>query len=170
MNLAVARLVLTSVLFIGWLGYLGFQVATRPTTAGNRQLVVSHPQILASRIDVVANVPSEVGEVEVTVERVLYPEENSPVKVGDKITVTNIHQCQAPPQVDDRHPPHDWTGPGSYLLPVRPTADKKYEVAPIPPSPGFPGQNPDGGSWVRLYPATPEALAQYHTIKKPTKQ
>lgn len=61
----------------------------------------------------------------------------------------------------------DWVGEGDYLLPLRPTRlggeaqPGRYEVVPVPPSPGF--ERP----LLRAYPATAEALAQYAKVRKP---
>jgi hypothetical protein len=57
----------------------------------------------------------------------------------------------------------DVSGPGLYLVPLRRSPEHKggYEVAPVPPSPGF------NADLVRVYPATPEALAQYRRVEKP---
>jgi hypothetical protein len=160
MKPAVTRLVLTATLFLAWMGYLGFQVLTRPQTATGAPLVLSRPQILASQIDVIATVPEENGE-EVTVKEVLYPAEAS-LKAGDVIHVTNIRDCVALRNVGEK-PVKDWTGPRDYLLPLRPLPGKnKYEVAPIPPSPGFFTADPRP----RIYPANEAALAQYRHIAK----
>ena len=70
MTAPVARLALTVTLFLGWIGYLAYQVATRPTVPPGQPLdglalVVSRPQVEASEVDVVAKVPSGEGNVEV---------------------------------------------------------------------------------------------------------
>jgi hypothetical protein len=164
MKPAVIRLVLTAALFAGWLGYLGFQVATLPATAAGQPLILSRPQILSSEIDVIADVPDKSGKA--TIVEVLYPADA--LKAGDVIQVTNIGECAPPPTrgADGPLPPLDWQGPGRYLLPLRRHPDgKKYEVAPIPPSPGFfllGAVDPPS----RLYPDTPETRAQYHRIGK----
>ncbi len=169
MKPAVARLILTSALFAGWMGYLGFQVLTRPRMTkdlAGRPLVLSRPQILASRIDVVAEVNDTSGEATVT--EVLYPG-NTTLKPGDKIEVINIGECR-PPRLrgDGEKTSDDWTGPGSYLLPLRPLAGKsKYEVVPIPQSPGFPAPTSLEEPPPRIYPASPDALAEYRHIPKP---
>jgi hypothetical protein len=161
MKPAVFRLILTATLFLAWMAYLGFQVVTRPQTATGAPLVLSRPQILASQMDVVAEVPDQAGE-EVTIVKVLYPE-NTALKEGDAIQVTNIRDC-APIRAGGQKAGKDWTGPGQYLLPLRPLAGKnRYEVAPIPPSPGFIPNQPRP----RIYPATEAALAQYKHIAKP---
>jgi hypothetical protein len=162
MKPAVVRLVLALALFIGWMGYLTFQVVDRPRTATGSPLVLSRPQILASKIDVIAEVPDKSGAA--TIKEVLYPD-NSSLKPGDKIQVTNIGECRPPLSRDDGQSSSDFTGPGLYLLPLRPLSDSnKYEVQPIPQSPGFSTGLNDPPP--RIYPAKPEALAQYRHIAK----
>lgn len=166
MKPTVGRLVLCAGVFVLWLGYLGYLVATRPVTSENWPLVLSRPQIQASSLDVVADLPELAkGEVEVTVIEVLFPAE-SEVKPGDKIRVTNLAECRPLPRHAGSVPPWDWSGSGRYLLPLRraaavPNQPERYEVMPIPSSPGFSLQGV-----VRIYPATAEALAQYKGIEK----
>lgn len=161
MRRAALRLLVVALLFGGWLGYLAYLAFTLPRTADGQPLVLSRPQILVSDLDVIALVPGD-QPGEVTIKEVLYPpgEEN---RVGQKIIVTNIDKCRAPRRnVEAREPGPDWTGPGEYLLPLRTAEDGKgYEVVPIPTSPGYPTVGPP-----RIYPATPQALAQYREIIK----
>jgi hypothetical protein len=161
MKPAVARLAITTFLFAGWMGYLGFQVATRPRTSAGKPLVLSQPQILASQIDVIATV-SDIGGKDVLITQVLYPQ-GAALKSGDTIQVVNIREC-GPPQRDREGDVKDWNGPGDYLLPLRPLGgNNRYEVAPIPPSPGFYTGEPRP----RIYPAVEAALTQYRHIDKP---
>jgi hypothetical protein len=168
MKPAAVRLLLTGVLFLGWLGYLAFQVWTRPLTAAGQPLVVSHPQVLVSELDVVAQVPSDDSPTEVTVEKVLYDGRGAGVQPGDKLRVSNIGACHPPGRGPDRvTPPPDWSGPGRYLLPLVKRKDG-YEVAPIPPSPGYTPE--EGAGPPRLYPATAQTEAQYRQIAKPSRE
>jgi hypothetical protein len=168
MNLRAARLVLVSALFAGWLGYLGFLVLTRPVTAAGWPLVVSRPQVLTSRIDIVADIDDPNGDL--VVEEVLWPE-NAPLKAGDRVKVGRIEECRPMERRAGEPAPKDFSGAGRYLVPLRELAPGKYEVAPIPPSPGFHGANEIIGQIpkepVRIYPATPESLAQYREVRKP---
>jgi hypothetical protein len=173
----VVRLALVGGVFLAWLGYLGYLVATRPKTLeGDRYvpLVVSRPQVLASTLDVVAQIdeePSANGPTKVTVKRVLYQKQGKgpAVEEGATLTVMNLGQSRRPRRGDDTgDPPPDWRRPGEDLLLLRP-ADPllggprgSYEVTAVPPSPGGPWQDV-----VRIYEATPEALAQYHSVGKP---
>jgi hypothetical protein len=165
MSTAAWRLLLCAVLFVGWLAYLGYQVVTRPHYADGRPLVVSRPQVLVSQVDVIADVPDTDGTV--TVREVLWPED-APVKAGDRIKVTNLEECRPSPRPGETgQPPADFSGPGAYLLPLRKGEKDTYEVAPIPPSPGFNLSEVLDGGPPRIYPATHAALAQYRTIAKP---
>jgi hypothetical protein len=151
MKSAVAGLIVALVLFVTWLAYLAYLVYTTKTPSGQPPVVLSRPQFLISTLDVVADVPDQTGPV--TVEQVLYPPEGAPVKAGDKITVENLSACR------------EWTGPGRYLLALEAAEDDKmhYRVAPTPPSPGYPPGRQGAGP-PRLYPADPQALAQYRDI------
>ncbi|MFO0878697.1 MAG: hypothetical protein U0840_15255 [Gemmataceae bacterium] len=157
MKPALARLVFVAALFLTWLGYLGFLVLTRPVTANGFPLVLSHPQILTSQVDIVGVV--EDPEKEIVVEKVLWPED-APLKEGDRIVVGQVGEA-GPRTLAHGTNLRDYAGPGRYLLPLQVLAPGKYQVAPVPPSPGF------SAILFRLYPATSEALAQYRTIKKP---
>ena len=159
MRPAAVRLALVTGLFLGWLGYLGYLVATRPVTDAGWPLVVSRPQILTSQIDIVADIDDPRGEV--VVEEVLYPE-GAALKKGDRIRVEFLDECRPMKRREDDVPPKDFSGPGKYLVPMRQAGPGRYEVAPTPPSPGFAG----GLNPVRIYPATSEALAQYRRAPK----
>lgn len=178
MKLAVGRLILASLLFLGWLGYLGYLVVCRPhAPAGllgafeGSPLTLSRPQILVSTLDVVAEVSGDKGE-KVIVEQVLFSQANPPPAAGDAIHVENIDRCRAlsDPLAKTVHPPPDYSGPGRYLLPLRaidPNDPHRFEVVPMPPSPGFPTAQGVHVGPPRIYPATPEMLAEYHAIAKP---
>jgi hypothetical protein len=161
MKAPVVRLALTAGLFVGWIGYLAYQVATRPQMPDGRPLVVSRPQVLSSDLDVVADVPSAEGTVTLTVHEVLY-QKGSAVKEGDEIKVHDIDRCKARQRRGEPEAPGpDWTGPGPYLLPLLRQGNGEYKVAPVPESPGYSLGPP------RLYPATPATRAQYQQIAKP---
>jgi hypothetical protein len=166
MKLTGIRLVFVSVLFAGWLGYLLFLVTTRPRTPSGARLVLSRPQILTSQIDIVADIDDPDGQV--TVREVLWPED-APLKPGDKIQLPFLADCHPPTSGPvEKSSQKDWSGPGLYLVPLKRLENEKdkYEVAPIPSSPGFHSSSPV----LRIYPATKEALAQYQQIRKPVKE
>src|SRR5262249_20894826 len=165
MRPVVFRLVLCAGLFSLWMGYLAYLVLTRPLTRPwvGTPLVVSRAQVQRSDVDVVARIDSKPGpETEVTVVKVLYQSKGGP-KEGDRITVVGLDDCRPVPRENAPPPADDWTGAGDYLVPLRygigGEADlRRFHVAAVPPSPGFTRHV------VRIYPATPEALAQYHRI------
>lgn len=164
MKPAVFRLVLTAALFLGWLAYLAFLTVTRPVTAGGTPLVVSRPQILTSKIDIIAEI--EDPQKPAVIREVLWPD-GAPLQPGDALTIDRLADCQPLPRYAGHQPAADWTGQvRRYLVPLRPSPHRRgrYEVAPIPPSPGFyAGIDPP----VRIYPASAETLAQYRRIAKP---
>ena len=117
------RLLIASIAFLGWIGYLGYQVATRPTRPSGvpdpakLPLVLSRPQIMLSGLDVLAEVPSNQGAVEVAVKEVLYQKDGN-LKAGDKVKVVNIGEACPPHHQDQPPPAYDWT----IKLPVPPVA------------------------------------------------
>jgi hypothetical protein len=153
------------VLFLAWLVYLGWLVLGRPIQAPGYALVVSRPQVMASPIDVIAEVPDKAGK-KVKVLEVLYPAEGAALKPGDVIDVASIDECH-PVAPRGASPPDDWTEPGNYLVPLRPVPDQKgkYEVSAIPPSPGFGARL--FNQPVRIYRDSAEVRAQYRKIAKP---
>lgn len=170
----VARLILTVILFLGWLSYLGYLVVCRPhTPAGlrgafqGRPLTLSRPQFLVSTLDVVAEVSGDKGE-SVVVKEVLFPNpDDAPVNKGDTIHVEHMDNCHHPlpdPLAKDAHPPPDYTGPGDYLLPLQAIGnkeDRRFQVVPTPPSPGFFSAPNVRVGPPRIYPATNEMLKEY---------
>ena len=173
MKLLKGRLVLTAVLFVGWLGYLWYLVETRPLTATGVPLVLSRPQIMTSRIDIIADVSDTKGEV--VVEQVLFQPRglgDGRLQKGDKIEILDLDRCRPLPRRQNEKTPDDFTSPGQYLIPLRKSKRKEgaYEVVPIPTSPGFnaKGMDDDGKRPVRIYPYTKEAEEQYFQIEKPT--
>ncbi|HZV07468.1 MAG TPA: hypothetical protein VE999_20455 [Gemmataceae bacterium] len=178
MKPVAARLILAVALFLGWLGYLGYLVVCRPHTPGGlrgafegRPLTLSRPQFLVSTLDVVAEVSGEKGE-KVVVKEVLSPKSGAPVKPDETIHVEGIDRCRPVPDplAKEANPPPDYAGPGLYLLPLQspdPNDSHRFEVVPTPPSPGFPLAPGVNVGPPRIYPATPEMLAEYRGIAKP---
>ncbi|MGH7169736.1 MAG: hypothetical protein ACRELG_05605 [Gemmataceae bacterium] len=178
MKAKAARLILTVALFLGWLGYLGYLVVCRPHTPGGlrgafegRPLTLSRPQLLVSTLDVIATVSGDKGE-KVVVKEVLFPKKDPPVKPEETIHVEHIDLCHPLPDplAKDANPPPDYTGPGDYLLPLQAIGnneDRRFQVVPTPPSPGFYSAPNVGVGPPRIYPATPEMRAEYQKIAKP---
>ena len=162
MKPAAWRLALTALLFLGWVGYLGYLVLT---TRG--AVVLSRPQFLVAELHVVA---TRDGTDQFVVNDVLWPADKKEEWRGKKIVIKNIAECQtwsaaarewrtAPPPEGQR-----------VLLPLVPAkGGDAFDVVPIPPSPGY--QPPDprrgGAGPPRVYPADPRVLDQYNSIPKP---
>jgi hypothetical protein len=166
MKLAAWRFFVVAALFVCWLGYLGYLVATRPQYDG-RPVVLSRPQILVSEVDVVARVDADDPTKPVKIEQVLYQAGEQTLHAGDEIFVDNLSQCRPLRREGSPAPPPDWQGPGAYLLPLNPSDNKHYRVTPTPPSPGYPPGHDMTPGPPRIYPATPQVLAQYRAIGKP---
>jgi hypothetical protein len=100
---ARAGLGISALLFVAWLGYLGYLAATDA-----RPPVVSFPQLLAATAEVVARVeadPDGQPARRVTVVEVLRGQGLAP---DQAITVTNLPDVAG------------YTGPGDYLIPLAP--------------------------------------------------
>jgi hypothetical protein len=165
MKPARLRLVVTAVLFFGWIGYLIFLVVESRQSPTGKPIVLSRPQLLVSDFDFIGVVKDDGSEVEVT--EVIYPRSEAHWQ-GEKITVTNLGQCKRRPHAfeksDDVKP--DLAGPGRYILPLRKAlgGPNSFEVVPTPPSPS--GSNLRPGP-PRIYPLTKETRAQLEQIHKP---
>lgn len=156
--------VTTGLLFVAWLGYLGYLAATAA-----HPIVLSRPQLLASKLDVIAEVPGD-GQggpgTRAVVRAVHWPAGRDDL-VGKEIVVSNLPQAVRRDQsgsVVVTEPKADkWTGPGEYILPLVRGADDAYEIALVPLSPGYDGwrQTP------RIYPLTDETRRQLDSIPKP---
>ncbi|HEV3262690.1 MAG TPA: hypothetical protein VG013_37970 [Gemmataceae bacterium] len=143
-------LVLSAGLFVAWIGWLAYLAAT-----AKQPVVLSRPQFLVSTLDVIADVRETDGkpDAQATVREVHWPAQGERKLVGKTISVKNLSECQG------------WKGPGPYILPLARDMAGDFEVAAIPPSPGFPpgGKEPKP----RIYPLTPETEHQLHDIPKP---
>ena len=165
MKPAVLRLLVPAVLFAAWLAYLGWLVAGQPLQAEGYPLVVSRPQILASEADVVAQLPerTETGgkAIRATIAEVLH-DTTGKLKVGQTLDIGDLDACHPVRRAEE--PPPDWVKAGLYLLPLRRVQGmaSQWEIAPIPPSPGFHHHDVR-----RIYAATAEARAQYARVAKP---
>ena len=165
MKPAAWRLVVMAVLFALWIGYLVYLwQATLFFRPSHEPLILSRPQFLVADLVIVGEIKDARSPVKV--EQVLFPEKDADVKPGDTIEVAGLADSHPPrlaPRADEPPPPSDLTGPGSYLLPLRPARrGTGYEVVPIPPSPTY----SDREGPPRIYPATPQTLAQYHSIRR----
>ena len=153
---AVLRLVLACALFVGWIGWLVYLAATK-----SRPIVLSRPQLLVSDLDVIAQV-DDPGK-KVTVKEVYaWRGKEAPPAVNDALDIVDLDKCHRLPRDDEAEDevPRDWQGPGLYILPLHKVGNR-YEVVPIPPSPGF------NGGPRRIYPRTEDTYAQLKGNKEP---
>jgi len=115
--------VLSGLLFFGWIGYLFFLVQIRPQAPGGGPVVLSRPQFLISELDVIAHVESLKGPV--IVKEVIFPRTPGRSRlVGQRIFVTNLYKCHRLPggrKEDEGKVPDDFKGPGDYILALCPT-------------------------------------------------
>jgi hypothetical protein len=147
MKSAMVRLALAAAAFVAWLGYLAFLALTT-----SRPIVLSRPQFLVSSLDVIAEVEEADGRPGpvVIVREVHFPADRTEF-VDQPLTVRNLPGLTSA---------QGWTGPGLYILPLV-AVGKDYEVAPLPPSPGFNAGQP------RIYPLTPHTRGQLAQVPKP---
>jgi hypothetical protein len=144
-----ARLVVAAALFLGWIGFLAYLVAiTRDP------VILSRPQILVSNVCVLADIEEQDGrpKSEVTVTEVLWADDGDKSLEKQKLVLPDLAEL-------DR--PQGWAGKGSYLLPLtRRTFEKqsKFELAPIPPMPGF---RPTVSAELAEAGSNPDKVAQY---------
>jgi hypothetical protein len=165
-KLRLLALAATAVLFFGWLGWLGFEVAHRP-------VVLARDPFLVADVNVIAYVQDLAKPVRV--EKVAWAKDPADAKLADQeISVTNLPRCR-----------EDWRGPGEYVLPLLDAGDGTYEVADptgltdaekrrrieahgLPTR--SPGYVPDVDPQTRtvrpphIYPLTQDTLAQLHEI------
>lgn len=124
-----ARLVVSGVLFLSWIGFLLYLVLrTRDP------VILSRPQFLVAPLQLIAQVDEKDGKASatVTVESVGYAADPEDEKLaGKQIVVEGLPDCG---------PRQGWAGAGSYLLPL--TKEKVgrshvFLVTPLPISPGY---------------------------------
>lgn len=162
---AFVRLAVVASLFLVWLAYLAYLAfGTRDS------LIISRPQFLVSDIDVIARIedPSQ----PIVIEEVLFPSVGPATQlVGKPARILNLTSCAPPRHLRKKEDEKDFTGPGLYVVPLRrlPAAGDEniFEVAPTPPSPGYPVAGPPLPGPPRIYPATPEVRSQLRTLAKP---
>jgi hypothetical protein len=148
MRFARARLMVALLLLFAWVGYVAYQAM-----AFGRFPVVSHAQLLTSRLDVIADVsmddqgkPSPI----VHVVEVHWPAGKKDL-AGQELTVVNLPD----PFVQG------FAGAGRYILPLAPSDNGAYRIAGLPRSPGF------DQSALFVYPDTPLTRQQLDKIPKP---
>lgn len=150
MNAPRLRLFVAAALFCGWIGWLAYLAATT-----RDPIVLSRPQLSASTAHLVAELKgdAENPQSKVVIKEVLWPRSKAnELEPGKKLVVLGLDQCGRA---------QGWFGPGKYILPVVGTANGIYNLTLIPLSPGYMPKREDR---LRIYPATPETLAQIKSI------
>jgi hypothetical protein len=154
MKPAAWRLVVTAVLFAGWIGYLGYLVA-----ATRNPFVLSRPQFLVSGLDVIA---TRKGDDSFLVDKVLYPADKNEEWRGKTIMVRNLKECRIYSALSARSGgeavPADEGR--QYLLPLEIEEGVNARVVATPPSPGYKTGPP------RIYPFDTAVLNEYRTVPK----
>jgi hypothetical protein len=163
MRPAVIRLIVTVLLFAGWLSYLGYLVWESKQSPTGKPIVLSRPQFLVSEVDIIGTVRGE-GPM-VHVDEVLYPSTQADL-VETEIKVTNLSKCRPPGRTTP-----DLNGEGPYIMPLQlipgsGDKDKTYQVAPLPP---LPSERTLQAGPPHVYPVTKDTRAQLREIesKKP---
>jgi hypothetical protein len=127
------RLVVSAVLFVGWIGYLGWVVAN-----STRPVILSRPQFLTADLYVVATVTAQGGGEPADVVTVKECKWAAVAADGKRqqLKVRNLPKCVTA---------LGWEGPGDYVLALSHTKDGPdlFEVTPLPKTPGFPGWSPE---------------------------
>jgi len=141
------RLALAAGVFVAWIGYLTFLVATT-----RHPVILSRPQFLTAQLYVTARLTGDADKpaANITVEETLWA-------ANEKHNLPRGTELQV--NLDDVGPEQGWDGEGVYVLPLRATAlPGTYFLPPVPRSPGF------GGGKARIYPATADALQQVRDL------
>ena len=141
-------LAVSAMAFFGWLAWLAYLAVT-----ASKPTVLSRPQFLMANLIVIAEVESL--DKDVTVIEVYWPEAKKELE-GKELKVTNLAQAAT----EDREG-RGWKGPGRYILPLVQEPDGTYQLAPIPPSPGFSARK------LLIYRETPHTRGQLREIRKP---
>ncbi len=149
-----ARLVVSAILFLAWIGFLAFLVfRTR------NPVILSRPQLNVADLVVLAEIAEKDGSPAdtVAVQKVVFARAEAVNGLtGSKLVIVGLSEIGRP---------HGWDGAGLYIVPLS-KKNEKYEVTALPPSPGYP---PIGGQRTpvkdrRIYRATPDALEQLKQI------
>ena len=184
MKPAVGRLLLTAVLFVGWLGYLGYLVRVPPAHARRspRRVRGPAPHAVAAAVPRVhARCRGPRGQRQGRGCRrrggAFSQRESARESRRRRSTSPNIDKCRPLPDplAKDGSRRRTGRGPGHYHSAAanrsQRNGERHFKVVPTPPSPGYP---PRLRRWRhqrrdrrRIYPATPEMLAEYQEIAKP---
>jgi hypothetical protein len=155
-----ALLILTGVLFLGWIGFLAYQAFTLPRP----NIVLSRPQFLVADLWVIAHIDST--DEPITVKECVYAAEGEEKPAdGATLKVANLADCKKLIRTSKNEiEPHDeFTGPGDYIVPLSRTI-RGYVVTSVPHVPGLAVYGP------HIYPLTPETRARLGQMPHPEKK
>ncbi len=156
----LAFLILSGVLFLGWIGYLAYQAFTLPRP----NIVLSRPQFLVADLWVIAHV--EKKDEPVTLLECVYAAEGEEKPAAEAtLKVTNLADCKKLVRTskNELEPQDEFTGPGDYILPLT-RRSGGYEVTLVPHVPGLTHSGP------HIYPLTPETRARLAEMPHPEKK
>ncbi|MCS6850410.1 MAG: hypothetical protein NZ700_04490 [Gemmataceae bacterium] len=151
---AVRNLLLAAGSFAAWIAYLAYLVVSTYTWRPfHRPIILSRPQFLLSRLDVIADVSEAAGRPEATVQirEVVRSQGGKAPGVGPALRIANLPEAEG------------WQGPGAYILPLVPDGRGGYLVAATPAlGIDLRGQ----GGPPRIYPLTPGTRRQLESLPK----
>ncbi len=138
-------------LFAAWIGWLIYLAAT-----SRDQVILSRPQFLVAHLHVLARLTGTAEHPDAKVAIVDVPWAAAGQQGGQKdedIAVSQLDLCG---------PEQGWEGDGLYILPLLKGPGETYQLTAIPVGLGFAPRQPQDR--LRIYPATPAALAQLRQL------
>lgn len=138
MRIARVRLVAAVLLFLAWVGWLSYQVATSADP-----IVVSRTQLISAAIIVITQLDADKT---VTVKELLRGQ-GPELQPGKSISIGNLGEV------------HGWAGAGEYFLALYKDDKGALRVLPTPQSPGF-RVDPTPS----IYPVTPSTRLQVQEL------
>jgi hypothetical protein len=120
-----ARLAVSALLFVAWIGFLGYLVVRT-----RHPVILSRPQLSVSSLVVVADVLDKDGKPDatVTIKKVAWATATEHAKlVGTHLKIDGLAECRKE---------QGWAGPSEYVVPLL-KRGTEFEVTPLPVSPGY---------------------------------
>jgi hypothetical protein len=145
MTFPKARLAVSAVLFVGWLGFLFYLVVDSPS------VILSRPQFLQAQLFVVAQIGGGQGDKaeQIVIKEILWTSDlaGDAKLVDQQVSIPGVAECVR----ED-----GYEGPGLYLLPLVKMANGSFRIAPLPTMAQTPA--------IRIYPWTPRLREQVEAI------
>jgi hypothetical protein len=134
MTFPKARLVVSAILFLGWLGFLLYVVVD------SRTIILSKPQFLIAQLYVVVEVRETAGKAdpEVVVDKVLW--------TSDPLDQHLTHQKLQLPDISACAKEHGYQGPDKYLVPLVKSPAGSWMIAAVPYVSSYPKSPPTHGT------------------------